>query len=462
MTVAGIAKLAMTQAMLRAHEKELDASGAPVCCGEPRVDKPLEDACRWLGNSFQVTNNPGDGRWVLYYLYGLERAGRFSGKRSFVNDRGQKRDWYREGAVYLVKTQNLVAGTWEEGQQDSIVGTSFALMFLSKGLAPVLINKLQYGPLDPNRNVVTGADWNRHPDDVRNLTQYISSRPKWPKLLNWQTVDISQATVADLLQAPILFMSGSEAPQFTAQHVALLKEYVQQGGFIFVDNCCTSQAFDEGFGNLINQMYPPAGIPQKKLTAQHPVFRSEFNLLDEKTGEPTAELWAVDVGGRTSIIYSPDNVSCLWDKWTSFEVPERPKELVPLIDKAMRVGVNVVAFVTGRKIVNKLDRPKSVEARAKTLTITIEAADNGEVASVTVGLAKLFEGRLDESRLRMLDRRLKDVFAIEGAPFDQVLLRVGKSLEFGELMKIIEICNRQKMMDGKPVSKISFVELREP
>jgi hypothetical protein len=42
-----------------------------------------------------------------------------------------------------------------------------------------------------------------------------------------------------------------------------------------------------------------------------------------------------------------------------------------------------------------------------------------------------------------------------------VLLRVGKSLDYGELMKIIDVCTKQKMADGKPVNKISFVELGE-
>ncbi len=355
MTVAGIATLVITQAMLRAEEKELNPDGTPTCCGEPRSDKPLEDAYRWLGNNFAVTNNPGDGRWMLYYLYGLERAGRFSGRRFFVNNRGQKHDWYREGADYLVRVQNPLSGTWQEGQADAIVGTSFALMFLSKGLAPVLINKLQYGPVDANRRGAA-SDWNRHPDDVRNLTQHISSRPKWPKLLTWQTVDIAQATVADLMQAPIVFFNGTEAPQFTRQEIEVLKEYILQGGFIFADNCCKSAAFDEGFRDLIRQMYSPSEAPLKKLTAEHPVFRSEFNLLDEKTGEPTAELWGVDVGCRTSIMYSPNDVSCLWDKWTSFDIPTRPKELMSMITKATRVGVNVVAYVTGREILNKLDQ----------------------------------------------------------------------------------------------------------
>ena len=100
-------------------------------------------------------------------------------------------------------------------------------------------------------------------------------------------------------------------------------------------------------------------------------------------------------------------------------------------------------------------------AAAHTLNITILAAGNGQAASISVGLAKLFDGPLDSRKLQIFDRRLKDVFAIEGKPFDQVLLRIGKALSYGELMKIIDICTRQKMADGKAVNKISFVELPE-
>jgi len=107
------------------------------------------------------------------------------------------------------------------------------------------------------------------------------------------------------------------------------------------------------------------------------------------------------------------------------------------------------------------DEEVSGTAAAHTLTITIASAGNGQVASIQVGLAKLFDGGLTADRLRIFDRRLKDVFAIEGKPYDQVLLKVGKSLAYGELMKIIDVCTKQKMADGTPVNKISFVELPE-
>src|SRR6185503_17907680 len=97
-----------------------------------------------------------------------ERAGRLSGLRFFGDH-----DWYREQAAYLIAMQNGVAGHWVgmgSVEDQPIAGTSMALLFLSKGMAPVMINKLKYGPRDPRRKTeVVGNDWNRHRRDVRNL-----------------------------------------------------------------------------------------------------------------------------------------------------------------------------------------------------------------------------------------------------------------------------------------------------
>jgi hypothetical protein len=104
------------------------------------------------------------------------------------------------------------------------------------------------------------------------------------------------------------------------------------------------------------------------------------------------------------------------------------------------------------------DRPKDA---AKTLTITITADENGKMSSIRVGLAKLFDGPLDAKRLNTIDRRLKDVFSIEGVPFDQVLFRVDDALNSGDLIKVIKVCDKQTTADGKPIKKMSFVSSHE-
>jgi hypothetical protein len=345
MTAAGIASLHFLRALVRPAQPELNDNGDLVCRDDPQFEESLDRARRWLGDRFSVQNNPGSGQWLLYYLAGVARAGRLSGHRAFVAGGGNRHDWYREGAGFLIHSQNRAAGTWQEGANfNPLIGTSFALLFLSRGLEPVLVTKLQYGKRDANGNS-TGHQWNRHPNDIGNLMQLISRRPGWPRQITWQTVDVAQAKIADLRQAPILYVSGNEAPQFTLEDVALLKSYLARGGSLFVDSACRSEVFDKWFRNFVGDLYPLATAQLKLLPAEHPVYHSEYNIIDD-TGTPVFELWGVEIDGRTAIVYSPHGLSCLWDKWTAFDVPERPKSLTSKIELGVRVGANVVTHLT--------------------------------------------------------------------------------------------------------------------
>ncbi len=352
MSVAGIASLVMADSMLP-DDDDVNVEGLPDCCREEKPNVPLERGLKWLEGHFAVGHNVGDNGigGSLYYLYGLERAGRLSGKRFIGNH-----DWFREGARFLV-TQQVPDGRWAtqgHGDGDPIVGTSFGLLFLSKGMAPVLINKLHFGPRPaPNPKGFVTEDWNRHRRDVHNLTDLISGMPKWPKLVTWQIVEMDKAVkgggVADLLQAPVLFLSGRDKPALQDKEVDLLREYVNAGGFLFATCNCNGAGFDEGFREMIPRMYPNGEAELKKLPPDHPIFRSE-HLLDTAD----VNLWGVDFGCRTAIVYSPDDIACGWNKWCVSDPPNRKAGLKSYISKSTRIGVNVVAYATGREPPDKL------------------------------------------------------------------------------------------------------------
>jgi hypothetical protein len=361
MTVAGIASLVITSSMLREENDFRD--GKPNCCPKDISNEAqivLERGLTWLGRNITVARNPGSTpAWHLYYMYGLERAGRLSGRR-FIGKgrRGNPFDWYREGAMFLTDDRQAADGSWQGTGPENvrIVCTSYALLFLSKGLAPVLINKLKYGPVHPATGEILGDNWNKHHNDIRNLTDRISGMKKWPKLLTWQVVDLPKISKVNdasaLRQAPILYLSGLDAPEIPDDQIPFLKEYIAQGGFIFAVNNCNGAGFDQGFRALIPKITPGGDLQLKRLEPDHPVYKSEY-LLD-----PSIELWGVDFGCRTAIIYSPDDLSCLWDKWS---VSERPAWQREMIKKNMRIGVNVVAYATGREI---LDKFKQAELHA--------------------------------------------------------------------------------------------------
>ena len=129
MTCAGVSSLIITGS--KKYEGLENLEGDVIRdCGKGGFNRNLLRGLDWLAGHFQVGQNFGHGQvWKYYYLYALERAGRLSGVRFF----GQH-DWYREGAEELVHDQNPLSGFWRgANQENELVATSFALLFLAKG-----------------------------------------------------------------------------------------------------------------------------------------------------------------------------------------------------------------------------------------------------------------------------------------------------------------------------------------
>lgn len=348
MTVAGLSTVAITTRLLQ-DDSHVGGDGRPDCCFTEPPNLAMEKGRKWLAQNFSVTTNPASNTWHYYYLYGLERAGRMSGVRFFGSH-----DWYRRGAQMLVAAQ-LPAGEWlsqDAAERDPVLGTSMALLFLSKGLSRVVVNKLDYN--SPNGETLEQGEWNRHPQDVVHLVDLIDGLKDWPPRLISQVVTLSrlkqESAVLELNQAPVLFISGREAPKFTDEQVGWLRDYIDNGGFIFAAGNCDGTGFDAGFRDLIKRMFPQGDASLQRLPGDHPVYRSEYLLNGEQM-----ELWGVDFGCRTSIVYSPDDLGCLWQKWMKHEPPHRNANLSQQIIRGTRIGVNVIAYATGREPPEKLD-----------------------------------------------------------------------------------------------------------
>jgi hypothetical protein len=347
-TVAGLSTLGITTRMLL-DDSDVDANGNPDCCRLPAPDLVLQNGRRWLAQNFSVQSNPGKSEFHFYYLYGLERAGRMSGVRFFG-----RHDWYRQGATMLTEIQKS-SGEWISRGHEATpaTNTAMALLFLSKGLSRVVVNKLDYN--SPNGESRDDGEWNRHQFDIVNLVELIDGLPAWPPRLTSQVVTMSrlrpETAVLELNQAPILFISGREAPQMTDEQVTWLRNYVDAGGFILAVANCDGQGFDQGFREIVSRMFPQGDASLQPLTPDHAVFRSEYNIRDVEG----VKLWGVDFGCRTSIIYSPDDIGCLWQKWMKHEPKNRNSVLSARVSRAMKVGVNVVAYATGREPPEKLN-----------------------------------------------------------------------------------------------------------
>lgn len=127
MTTAGIAGLTLCTSALRLQKK-----GNPKMLSE--ADAAVRAGLLWMQKHLTVRGNPhrdhvGPG-WHLYYLYGLERACELNQVALLGG-----RDWYVEGAMQLVATQNA------DGAWGSFADTAFGLLFLMKASLPAITGR---------------------------------------------------------------------------------------------------------------------------------------------------------------------------------------------------------------------------------------------------------------------------------------------------------------------------------
>jgi len=363
MTAAGLASVLIAHAKER--EDVLTGNGRLQCCSEPAEPNEIFSGRNWMIQNFSVREVPGlrghSSRlwlWYYYYMYGLERAARLDGKRLI----GQH-DWYREGAAWLVQQQQA-DGSWYVGATEDEVagirlsGTALALLFLAKGRRPVLWARLEHEPR---------YDANQHPQALPELTARIQRR--WKQNLSWQSVDPRLATVEELLQVPVLFLSGRVAPVFSDAEIAKLRTYVERGGFLFAEQCCRGTEFDAGFRALVAKMFPEPECQLTQLPPEHPVWRLEEVVPPEEVGC----LWGVNVGCRTSIIFCDRDLSCRWQYL-------HPRVLRPMpfltrgdVLSAGDLGQNVLAYATNREVKYRSDFFDSPTQAPK-----VDAAPRGE------------------------------------------------------------------------------------
>ncbi len=95
----------------------------------------------------------------------------------------------------------------------------------------------------------------------------------------------------------------------------------------------------------------------------------------------------------------------------------------------------------------------------ETLIITVFSNGDGSIQTLLVGEGQVGEGTPDKAKA--LEGRLRIILDDPDAPFKQVIMQVGSKLRYDELMKLIDVCTRQKLPTGENLSKLSFVELPE-
>lgn len=387
MVCAGISSMVIAAGKLTDGDAKVK-NGKVLCCGDQVSDLPLERAIAWMGDHFSAQRNPaagGGASYWMYYMYGLERAGRLTGRRFFG-----EHDWYREGAEVLVARQNR-DGSWDSDNQAN-VGTALGLLFLSKGQRSIVISKYKFAD--------ASVDWDAHRSGIPHLTRYVEQ--VWKRDLAWQVVNGLTAKTEDLLETPVLFISGRKNLFLTPEQKISLKTYVEQGGFIFAEKACGGDDFDASFRALMTELFPQS--PLRPLPPDHPVWFAE-EKVDGKFVQPVLE--GIDACCRTSVVYSTRDLSCFWE--LDYEDRQQQKAYPPAVVEEIKacrsIGLNIVSYATGRLLKNKLDKPVVVKkAGSDTLNrdtlVMTKLAHQGGADDAPGALANLLTNLYDQTEMQ--------------------------------------------------------------
>ncbi|MFN4243608.1 MAG: DUF4159 domain-containing protein [Tepidisphaerales bacterium] len=259
MTAAGIASLVITHDFLHAA-----TAGGPQGRAQARQSRSAaaaERAVAWLDTHFRADGNPGldppgpaqgreDGSpldltrlrpgYHLHYLFfGYERVGEATGLTRFAGRR-----WYDDAARYLLATQ-APDGSWPRGSADPAIDTAFAVLFLSRGRAPVVLQKLRFD-----------GNWNNRTRDAASIVRWL--RRETERHVNWQLASLDQP-FDDLRESPILYIASDSRLTLPESQWHLLKRYIDEGGILLI----ADESGRPGGGpltrsvvNLLHRFYP--------------------------------------------------------------------------------------------------------------------------------------------------------------------------------------------------------------
>ena len=308
MATAGLASTFLVFDML--HAKTVYSRKHPEAYTQgdsAQVLAALDRGMAWLGKQEGGMDNG-------YFLYGIERTGVASGRKYMG-----ALDWFKEGARTVLGQQNADGSI--PNSYSPVLGTAFSTLFLVYGGAPVAMNKLEFG---------TGRDWNLNPRDLAQVSKHLWTAYERP--LNWHSVSI-EAPVEEL-EAPILFLSGTEAAKFTPDQVSKLRDYIQRGGTLLAEPTDHAPAFAQSMETLVGQLFPAAEYPGRALApvaADHPLFTSAHH-----TWKAQPKLRGVSDGSRLVFLLSDEYMSASW-------------QMGETIDESFDFALSLLFYVTDQK-----------------------------------------------------------------------------------------------------------------
>jgi len=149
-----------------------------------------------------------------------------------------------------------------------------------------------------------------------------------------------------MLTVPFCYLAGRRLVQFNHAERENFSRYVNNGGFIFVDDCNhdIDGVFARSFEQQMTDLFGPDAL--QTLSNDHPIYSSFFAFDGPPNTSQELNGWgddlvhkylkAIEINGRIAVLYSNKDLGCEWD------YDFRNKRFMR-VDNT-RFGVNIVIY----------------------------------------------------------------------------------------------------------------------
>jgi hypothetical protein len=181
-----------------------------------------------------------------------------------------------------------------------------------------------------------GGDWYANPSSLPNLLAALRERTALEVASREVTVRLTDPALWDV---PYLYMTGHGNVRFSDEEEAILRRYLENGGFLHADD---NYGMDESFRREIARVFPDH--PLVDVPLDHPIYHVVYDFpeglpkVHEHDGLP-AEGLGVFLDGRLVLFYSYQ--SDLGDGWEDPDVHNDPPAVR---EAALKMGVNLYVY----------------------------------------------------------------------------------------------------------------------
>jgi len=181
-----------------------------------------------------------------------------------------------------------------------------------------------------------GGDWYNDPSAEVNLLNFINENTNIKVQSKYIFTDLSKK---EIFNYPFLFLTGHGNISFSKTDVKTLREYFENGGFMYVDD---DYGLDKAFRREIKKVFPNKDLVE--LPFNHNIYHSYYNFENgpPKTHEhdnKAPQGFGVFIDKQLVLYYTYEsNPSDGWADASIYNNPNKKRE------EALRFGANIIIY----------------------------------------------------------------------------------------------------------------------